>query len=100
VPERLVETDAPATAEVSFMRQGPRDVVHVVNYHAARRAPAHVEALEEPVPLRDVTFRLRRQGATTSVRLVRANVSLNFAIEDGAFRVTMPRIDAHELIVL
>jgi hypothetical protein len=61
--------------------------------------PAHVEALEEPVPVREVTFRLRRQGATTRVRLVRANVSLNFAIEDVAIRVTVPRIDAHELIV-
>ncbi|SRR6266568_3445891 len=99
LPERIVETDAPTTAEVSLMRQGNRDVVHVVNYHAVRRAPAHVEALEEPVPLRDVTLRLRRTAATTSVKLVRANSSLSFDAGDGAISVTVPRIDAHELIV-
>jgi len=49
LPERLIETDAPATAEVSLMRQGERDIVHLVNYHAGRRAPGHVEVLEEPV---------------------------------------------------
>jgi hypothetical protein len=99
LPERIIETDAPATAEVWLMRQGNRDVVHVVNYHAARRAPAHVEALEEPVPLRDVTLRLRRTVATTSVKLVRANSSLSFDALDGAISVTVPGIDAHELIV-
>ncbi len=99
LPERLVETDAPATAEVALMRQGARDVVHVVNYHAGRRAPAHVEALEAPVPLRDVTLRLRRAGPTTSVKLVRAGSALSFEDAGGVVSVSVPRINEHELIV-
>lgn len=97
--ERLVETNAPATAEVSLMRQADRDIVHVVNYHAGRRAPAHVEVLEEPVPLRDVTVRLRRTGTTTTVKLARAGETLSFDAADGVVSVTAPRVDAHELIV-
>ena len=99
LPERSLETDAPPSAEVSLMRQGSRDIVHIVNYHAGRRAPAHVEALEEPVPLRDVALRLRRSAATTRVKLVRANAWLPFEAVDGAVRVSVPRIEAHELIV-
>lgn len=99
LPERTLETDAPATAEVSLMRQGDRDIVHVINYAASRRSPAHVEVLEEPVPLRDVTVRLRRTATTTMVRLVHAATTLAFDAEDGSVRVNVPRIDAHELIV-
>ena len=99
LPERLVETDAPATAEVTLMRQGARDVVHVVNYHAGRRAPGHVEVLEAPVPLRDVALRVRRTGPTTSVRAVRAGVALSFAAAGGVVSVSVPRIEEHELVV-
>jgi hypothetical protein len=95
----LVTTDAPATAEVTVMRQGERDVVHVVNYHAGRRAPAHVEVLEEPVPLRDVLVRLRRSAPTTRVHAVHAAADLPFTAVDGVVTITVPRIGPHELIV-
>jgi hypothetical protein len=98
LPERAVETDAPATTEVSLMRQGSRDVVHFVNYHAGRRAPAHVEVLEDAVPLHDVSLRLRRSGGTTRVRLVRGGNDLPFSAEGGVVAVTIPRIDTHELV--
>jgi hypothetical protein len=99
LPVRLVATDAPASAEVSVMRQGERQIVHVVNYHASRRAPAHVEALETPVPLRDVALRLRRSEPTARVFLARAGADLPFSVDDGLVSVTVPRIDLHELIV-
>jgi hypothetical protein len=99
LPHRLVETDAPATAEVSLLRQASRDVVHVVNYHAGRRASGHVEALEAPVPLHDVTVRLLRAPPTTRVHLARAQVDLPFQAGAGRVTVTVPRVDAHELVV-
>jgi hypothetical protein len=99
LPTPLVATDAPATAEVALMRQGERDVVHIVNYQAGRRAPAHVEALEEPVPLRDVAVRLRRAGPTTRVSAVFANADLPFEAADGGVTVTVPRVGAHEVVV-
>lgn len=99
LPERILETDAPASAEVSVMRQGTRDIVHIVNYHAGRRSPAHVEVLEEPVPLRDVTLRLRRANPTTSVKLARANLTLGFEDHQGIVSVVVPRIGAHDVIV-
>jgi hypothetical protein len=99
LPERLVTTDAPATAEVTLMRQGARDVVHLVNYHAGRRAPAHVEVLEAPVPLRDVAVQLRRASPTAHVRLVRAGMPVPFELGDGVVTVVVPRVGEHEMVV-
>jgi hypothetical protein len=99
LPERAVETDAPATAEVTLMRQENRDIVHVVNYHAGRRAPGHVEVLEEPVALRDVVIRMRRSAPTASVTLAHAGTSLSFNAAGGVVEVIVPRIGAYELVV-
>ena len=99
LPDAVLQTDAPASAEVALMRQGERDIVHVVNYHANRRSPAHVEVLDEPVPLRDITLRLRRRTPTSAVRLLRAGTALDFDEHDGVIRVVVPRVDAHELVV-
>lgn len=99
LPRRVVETDAPPSAEVSLMRQGERDIIHVVNYHAGRRAPAHVEVLEDPIPLHDVALSLRRAAPTTSVRAAHTGASLAFEVVDGVVKVTVPRVDAHALIV-
>lgn len=99
LPEPLLQTDAPATCEVSLMAQGDRHIVHFVNYHAQRRASGHVEALAEPVPLRDVTLRLRRPGGATVARLARSGESLPFTVDGGVVSVTIPRIGIHEMVV-
>ncbi|HEY3416216.1 MAG TPA: alpha-amylase family protein, partial [Armatimonadota bacterium] len=98
LPQPLVETDAPSTAEVSLTKQDGRYIVHVVNYHGCRRATTHVEALERPVPLHDVQLTLR-VPKVQSVTLARAGQPLPFTVEDGAVTVTIPRVDIHELVV-
>jgi hypothetical protein len=81
------------------MAQGPRQIVHVVNYSPQRRAPGHVEVLDRPVPLRDVSLRLRRPWGVTSVRLARSGEALPFEVDAGVVSVTVPRVDAHEAVV-
>jgi hypothetical protein len=98
LPRRVLRTDAPSTAEVSLMRQGERHIVHIVNYHAGRRAPQHVEALEEPVPLHDITIQVRRADPA-SVKLARSATTIPHDSVGGVVTVRVPRIDTHELIV-
>ncbi len=99
LPAPLLATDAPATAEVALTRQGQRQIVHVVNYHASRRAPGHVEALETPAPLRDVTLRLRRPWPTGRVFLAHDGAEIPFAARAGVVTATVPRVDAHAMVV-
>lgn len=58
LPNPLVQTNAPASTEVTVTRQKGRYLVHIVNFSAMRRTPAHPDLYEEPVPLTDVTVRL------------------------------------------
>lgn len=99
LPAPLLETNAPATAEVALLQQEGRWIVHVVNYHASRRATSHVEALEHPVPLHDVSLRVRAPFAVSSVLLARTGERLPFTTEDGAISVTIPRVEIHEVVV-
>jgi hypothetical protein len=104
LPDPLITTDAPATCEVSLMRQPDKNwrVVHLVNYHAQRRAPGHVEALETPVPLRDVALSLHvpdGDAAPARAFLARSGTDLPVTSENGVARVTIPRADAHEMVV-
>ena len=96
----VVETDAPSTTEVTLLHQGARRLVHLVNYSATRRATPHVEVLERPVPLRDVTLRVRGAGKVSAVKLARAGLSLPFQTRDGTVSVTVPRVDVHEIVVI
>lgn len=95
----LVRSDAPATAEITTMRQDRRQIVHVVNYHAARRSPLHVEALESPAPLRDVMLEIRRPEATGRAFLAHSGEDLPFHVEGETVRVVIPRVDVSALVV-
>jgi hypothetical protein len=65
LPERLITTNAPASAEVTVLEQKARKrhIVHVVNWSALRGSPAHPVFHEEPVPLHNIEVTLRTGGA-------------------------------------
>lgn len=69
LPERLLATNAPASAEVTVLEQRARKrhIVHVVNWSALRSAPAHPVFHEEPIPLRNIEVTLRAGGALKRV---------------------------------
>lgn len=96
----VLQTDAPPTAEVTLMQQKDRQIVHIVNYHADRRAPAHVEVLETPVPLTNVSLRVRRTVPADHVFLARTGTPLPFTQDDETISVIVPRVEAYEAVVL
>jgi len=98
LPDRLVETDAPSTAEVTVTRQKNRCVVHIVNYHAQRRAN-HVEVIEEVIPLRDVSVSLRLEEEPSRAYLAPENIPLDVSHADGVARVLVPRVNEHAMVV-
>ncbi|HZV72234.1 MAG TPA: alpha-amylase family protein [Conexibacter sp.] len=64
LPEPLVRTSAPQSAEVTVTHQvaaaehGERWIAHVVNYSPMRRSEGGIEYLEDPIPLHDVELAL------------------------------------------
>jgi hypothetical protein len=102
LPEKLAETDAPPSTELALMRQEKegRSIVHLVNYSPQRRAPGHVETLDTPIPLRDVTVTLRSADAVSRAFLAVSGEELAVRRDaPGTTTVVVPRVDAHEMVI-
>jgi hypothetical protein len=98
LPQRLVMTDAPPSAEVTVTRQGDRHIVHVVNYQPNRRG-GHVEVIEEVVPMRDIKIGLRIPHAPSATYTAPDRTPLSFDYFEGVATVTVPVIREHGMVV-
>jgi Hypothetical glycosyl hydrolase 6 len=99
LPKPTLITDAPSTATVVRHQQGDRDIVHVVNYHAERRPAGHIEALGEPIQLRDVSIRVRRDTPVSRAFTLYGGDQLEVTFADGYAGVVVPTVGVHELVV-
>lgn len=105
--ERLLETDAPLSTEITVTRQAAdpaarrpeRYLVHLVNWSPNRKAPPHPEFHESPVPLIDVRVRLRLPLRAAAARAVAAGRDVPIRRIDGGVEVVVPRVDVHEIVV-
>ncbi|MCO1579491.1 beta-galactosidase trimerization domain-containing protein [Crossiella sp. SN42] len=96
LPEPLVRTTAPASAEVTLTHQprtatGPeRWIVHLVNHSPLRAPRGRVEFLEDPIPLRDIEIALAADLAVTRAAEVRCGVELPVRRTGDRWCVTVP----------
>jgi alpha-L-fucosidase len=111
LPERLVRTSAPISADVAVTHQAKtaerpeRWLVHVVNYSANRRAPDHVENYEDPVPLTDVVIELGVDADVDRAYLAPrspevAPTTLAVERQSDCWRVCVPRVETSAIVVL
>jgi hypothetical protein len=106
LPERLVRTTAPISAEVTVTHQaasdshGERWMVHVVNFSANRRGPAHLENYEDPIPLTDVELRIAVPSVISRAYLAPDGPELPVSADGDSWRVVIPRVDISAVVVL
>lgn len=105
LPRRMVWTDAPLSTEISVTRQAAGDgrserwLAHIINFSAGRGTPKHPVLHEDPIPLTDVTLRLRAPARFTAARAVVAGKDLALRVApDGVAEVTVPRVPIHEIV--
>jgi hypothetical protein len=83
--------------DVVVGRQGGKLTVSLINTSGPHQSAPVVDAISPVGPL-DMTI---RQGSKPAkVTLEPAGISLPFEYEDGAIRVTVPRVDIHEIVVV
>ena len=99
LPEPSLVTNAPSTATVVRHRQGDRTVVHIVNYHAERRPPSHIESLGAPMPLHDVRVSIRTGEPFSGAFTLFGSDRLETGFDGRYTTVVVPRVAVHELIV-
>jgi hypothetical protein len=105
LPEPLIETNAPISAEVTVTHQSAagerpeRWLVHVVNFSPNRRSPEHCEYLEDPIPLRDVRIALRVDGSVGRAYIAADGASLPLLKDDDGWEVVVPRVECGAIAV-
>jgi len=108
VPERLVDTDAPLSTEITLThqladagaRRPERYLIHVINWSANRKAPPHPEVFESPTPLADVRVRLNLPLKVRTARAVTSGDKLRVRSVRGGVEVVVPRVAIHEIVSL
>ncbi len=106
LPERLVETDAPTSTEVTLTHQRAtrehpeRWLVHVLGYFPAPRSPHHVEYLEAPVPLREVRVGLALDAPIARAYTAEDGRPLPLEHHDRRWRVVIPEVEISAVVVL
>ncbi len=98
LPEPLVRTTAPASAEVTVTRLGEKTIVHLVNYHPLRPA-SHQPTLDDIVPLHDVAVSLRLDARPGRVYQVPGEEPLEFTWGNGRASCVVPEVREHGMVV-
>jgi hypothetical protein len=105
LPEPLVATNAPISAEVTLTHQtagvghSERWMVHIVNFSPNRRSPEHCEYLEDPIPLHDITVRLRLEGPFARAYVAGDDTPLVLTHAGDTWQVVVPKA-VHGAIVV
>ncbi|MBM3497967.1 MAG: beta-galactosidase, partial [Armatimonadetes bacterium] len=99
LPEPLVRTSAPTTAQITVTRQAAesRTMIHVLHYIPERRA-RDLDTIQDRIPLHDVRIALRREAAPSKAYLAPEGTPLECAWSEGYAEVTVPVVDGYAVI--
>jgi hypothetical protein len=108
MPNRLVDTSAPLSTEVTVTHQvatgagrDERYLVHLINWSSVRGTPEHPQFFEDPIPLTDIDVRLRLPASISSARCVISSQDLPISpMADGRISIRIPRIETSEIVCL
>jgi hypothetical protein len=98
LPQPLIKTEIPSTAEATVTEQNGKRIVHLLNYPATRRAK-DLDIVEEAAPLANVKIALRTAKAPSRVYLAPQRKSLKFDVDGGYTQVIVPSVLGHQMVV-
>ena len=105
LPQRLIRSNAPLSSEISLTYQAAdashpaRYMVHVVNYSPNRRATPHMEYLEDPIPLHDITVTVGITENVVRAYMAPDGADLPLSGQAGAWQCTVPRLTYGAIVV-
>lgn len=98
-PNPLVRITRGTGVDLCVSRLGGRLAVHLVNTSGAHWDPQH-PLLETIPPTGPIDLEIRRDTPPTRVRLEPAGEALAFEHREGMLRVTLPRVEIHDIVVI
>lgn len=104
--ERLIETNAPISTEISVTHQQAnsqhpaRWLIHIINFSPNPRTPTHVEYYEDPIPLHDLRIDLALDTSISRAYTAIDNVPIALETSQRGVRITVPKVEISAVIVL
>jgi hypothetical protein len=92
-PERQIQTDAHPLVEMTYMQQGGRKLLHLVNFSGHSQT-----GYFEPLAMKDIHVRVAGRFATA--KTIRNAAMLPVRFSQGYTEFTVPRLGAYELVVM
>lgn len=109
LPTPLIRTNAPSTARITLLEQKreSRQVAHLLHYIPERRTKRgngavddEIDVIEDLIPLYDVHVQIRGSTLPRAVTLAPQGTGLPQNHAGGYTRVTVPRVDGYQAIVI
>lgn len=101
LPEKLIETNAPTTADIylNYQLEHERYIAHILHYIPERRFES-VDTIEDVIPLYNIELKIMLPEKPAAVTLQPSGKALDFTYEDGCVHVVVPEVNGHEMIVI
>jgi hypothetical protein len=96
-PNPMVEVQGSSDVDVSIARNHGKLLVNLVNMSGPHQTAPIIESIEPTGP---VHVSIRLPAKPSKVTLEPESQPLPFTFEDGKVKVTVPKVDIHEIIVL
>lgn len=100
LPDPLIQTDAPSTAQITLTRQEDegRTMVHVLHYIPERRHPGF-DVIEDVIPLHNVNVKVRAH-APKQAYLAPSQEPVSVTAEEDYVSFTLPVVNGYAMVVL
>lgn len=101
LPHPTLITNLPAQGIQTVMRQeaGHRTIIHLLYASPVQRGQG-IQVIEDLVPLHNVQVQLRIEQQPARVYLAPQNIDLDYVVENGYLKVTVPQLLCHQMVVV
>ena len=99
LPDSIIRSNLPSTAEVTALEQGNRWIIHVLHYAPIRRGE-NIEVIEDVIPLVNKEIFVKCGFLPGKVYLAPERKDLNYSISGDYIAVKINEINGHEMIVI
>lgn len=98
IPQPVLRVDAPTSTETSVMKQGPRTIVHLLQYAPERRTEK-LDLIEDIVPIFEVPLSLTLARKPKRVYTAPDEQPIDFEYLAGRVNLRVPEIRGHAMVV-
>jgi len=98
LPEALIYSNLPSTAELTILKQKERRIIHILHYIPQRRA--EIDIVEDVIPLYNIELKVYSDKKVKRVYLAPQEQEVKFNQKGSYVFININKVEGHQMIVL